>query len=331
LSLAAFALSFPHPLPSDAADDAGSANKPAAAQAAASPPKNETRPAAPAADPATQGLRHGARSKASDGSMLVWDNVSGLFVSPEHPNTYWVAERFYRYQDGVWLTSAAMAGPWQMVGQHMVPEIARARHLGVLKESVTTRLPSGREAVYEPRLKVFKIAGKKGVFLFDAVYYRYDNGVWLESSSDEGPWTATSAKRLPGVLRRGVPLPQDGTKVTLPSGETLVSEGETGVFAVEGRPDAVYFDGSFYERRENEWLVSDKSASGFQEIATSKVPGVVRSNYHKGSGGGGKAARADKQKPAHKAKAASGDEAAPKKKAAGKDDTADDSNVAEPQ
>ena len=233
--------------------------------------------------------------------MLIWDNVTGVFVSPDQSKTYWVGERFYQSKDGVWLTSGVLAGPWQMIAQQMVPEAARGRH-GVPKESVTTTLPSGREAVFDPRLKAFKIAGKKGVFLFDAGYYRYDSGVWLESTSDEGPWAAVSAKRLPGALRRGVPVPDAGTKVTLPSGETLASEGESGLFAVDGKPDAVYFDGSFYERRESKWFVSNKSASGFEELATNKVPGVVRSNYHKGNDSGGKAKPADKEKAAARSK-----------------------------
>jgi len=125
------------------------------------------------------------------------------------------------------------------------------------------------------------MAGLKGVFLFDAMFYRYDTGVWLASSKEEGPWTPTSSKPLPQVLRRALPVPEVGEKVTLPTGETLVFEGEGNLFAVEGRDATVYYDGAFWERRENKWFTSSKSSSGFTEVAMQKVPGAVRTKYHK--------------------------------------------------
>jgi len=348
LCLATASFSSPCALAADAAreaaaDAAGQAPADKAAKPADASGKHSNadaaKPAPPQADPATKDLRHGARSKASDGSSLIWDNVTGVFVSPDRPHTYWIADRFYQYKDGVWLTAGVLAGPWEVIAQHMVPELARGRH-GVPRQSVTTKLPSGREAVYYSRLKAFKIAGRKGVFLFDATYYRYDNGVWLESTTDDGPWTAASARRLPSALRRGVPPPEGGTKVTLPSGETLVSEGDSGVFAVQDKPNLVYFDGSFYERRQSQWFVSNKSASGFEELANNKVPGAVRTNYHNAGGSPGKDKRA-KDKAANKPKAegsrnaatrsddAAKDKAAAKKKAADKDTAATKPTVAE--
>lgn len=350
LSLAAASFSSPCAFAADAAKDAAAdAAREAQADKAARPAaaaKNSNadapKPASPQADPATKDLRHGARSKASDGSTLIWDKVTGVFVSPDRPDTYWIADRFYQYKDGVWLKAGVLAGPWEVIAQHMVPEVARGRH-GVPKQSVKTKLPSGREAVYYARLKAFKIAGRKGVFLFDATYYRYDNGVWLESASDDGPWTAASAKRLPSALRRGVPLPESGTKVSLPSGETLVSEGDSGVFAVQDKPNLVYFDGAFYERRQSQWFVSNKSATGFEELANNKVPGAVRTNYHNTGGGSGKARRADKGTAANKDKAernrnaatrnsdAAQGKAPAKKKAADKDNAATEPTAVESQ
>jgi hypothetical protein len=227
-----------------------------------------------------EGRRNGARSKAADGTLIVWDNVNSVWVAPQPKNTYWVTDRFYQFNEGIWTTSKTIAGPWEMTSQRFVPEAPRGRHI-VPKDSVTATLPSGVEAVYEPRIKVFKVAGRKGVFLNDGVFYHYDGGVWLESKSADGPWTTTSSSALPGSLRRALPPAEKGAKVTLPTGDVLVSEGEPNLFAVEGKPDVVYFDGKYYERRDSKWLVSMKSDGGWEEVSSQKIPGMVRSNYHK--------------------------------------------------
>ena len=293
LSLATLASSVPHAL-ADAPATTAKPEAPAAAPATPSPPQ------APAADPATKGLRLGARSKAGDGTLIIWDSVTGAWASPGRRNTYWVGERFYQADNGLWLTAKVLAGPWQLVAQNLVPEVIRARQ-GELRTSVTATLPSGRGVVYEPRLKAFKVAGRKGVFLFDATFYRYDNGVWLESSNYDGPWKPTSTKVLPATLRKAVPLPGDGQKVTLPTGETLVSQGSTGVFGVEGAKGTIFFEGSFYRREQDKWLVSDNSAAGFGELATSKVPAPVVKNYQKAGGGGSRSKGAGKDAAANKA------------------------------
>ncbi|MFN2426578.1 MAG: hypothetical protein ABR587_09060 [Candidatus Binatia bacterium] len=252
---------------------------------------------APAGDLNTNTLRHGSRAKAADGSLLVWDNVTKVFASPDRKDTYWVDDQFFQHEKGLWMTSPALAGPWELVPISRVPEVARGRH-APLRVATRARLPWGREAVYEPKLKVYKVAGLKGVFLFDATFFRYENGVWLESSRDEGPWTVTSGKLLPQVLRRAVPAPVAGQKATLPSGETLVSEGEAGIFAVDGRPDTVFFEGAFYERRGNDWFTSTKSATGYVDVPVTKVPGPVRTKYHRP--GDPKVKPAREQQPAAK-------------------------------
>jgi hypothetical protein len=255
-----------------------------------------------------EGRRHGARSKAADGTLLVWDNVNFVWIATEPKNTYWVGDHYFRFDEGIWLTSNLAKGPWEMTAAHLVPEAPRGRH-GDPKETVTATLPSGLEAIYDPRIRVFKIAGKKGVFLFDGAFYRYDGGVWLESKSADGPWTHTSSVGLPAALRRAVAQPEQGTRVTLPSGDVLVSEGLPNLFAVEARPDAVYFDGAFYERRNQKWFKTTNLASDWEEVT--KIPPTVRSKYHKNpnkKGAQGKGA--DKKKHAGK------DAASAKKKAA---------------
>ncbi len=276
-----------------------------------------------------EGRRNGARSKAGDGELLVWDNVNSVWVSAYGKNTYWVEDRYYRFDEGIWLTSTVLKGPWELTQQHLVPEAPRGRH-ALPKVSVTATLPSGLEAIYEPRIKVFKIAGRKGVFLFDGVFYRYDGGVWLESKSADGPWVPASSVGLPQSLKRALSPPAKGTRVTLPGGEILVSEGEPNLYAVEGRPDALYFDGTFYERRDQKWFKSASVASGWEEVSSQKIPGTVRSNYHKGvdgkSGrGAGKGKTGDKKKDAGKGgKAGAGKKQGAKKNAAGDEPAAEE-------
>jgi hypothetical protein len=220
-------------------------------------------------------LRHGSRDKAADGTMVVYDKVNGVFIVPTRPMTYWIDKRFYQYENGVWLSATALAGPWEMTQQHLVPDIALERH-PTPKEAVTAKLPWGRDAVYDPRIKVFKVAGKKGVFLFDARFYQYDNGVWLESKKEDGPWMPTSMKILPVPLRKAVPLPEDGQEVTLPSGEKVVYEEKKRVFRLEKKPEIVLFDGTFYEQRDDKWFAAPSAAAGFKEMQIAKVPPPVR-------------------------------------------------------
>jgi hypothetical protein len=226
-----------------------------------------------------EGRRHGTRSKTPDGTLIIWDNVNSVWVAAQPKNTYWVIDRYYRFDEGIWLASASLQGPWELTAEHRVPEAARGRH-GPPKDSVTATLPSGLEAIYEPRMKVFKVAGRKGVFLYDASFYRYDGGVWLDSTSVEGPWTPTASTALPQALRKNLSPPQKGTRVTLPSGDVLVSEGLANLFAVEGRPDAIYFDGAFYERRDQKWFKTKTLALGWEEVSSQKIPPTVRQNYH---------------------------------------------------
>jgi hypothetical protein len=246
-----------------------------------------------------EGRRHGARSKTADGTLIIWDNVNFVWIAVEPKNTYWVGDRYFRFDEGIWLESKLIKGPWEMTAAHLVPEAPRGRH-GDPRESVTATLPSGLEAIYDPRIRVFKIAGRKGVFLFDSSFYRYDTGVWLESKSAEGPWTHTSSVGLPAALRRAVAAPEQGARVTLPSGDVLVAEAQPNLFAVEGKPNAVYFDGAFYERRNQKWFKTTNLASAWEEVT--KIPPTVRSKYHKNPNKKGQGA--DKKKSAKKKDAA---------------------------
>ena len=238
-------------------------------------------PAPAAAEtPPKEGLRHGSRAKAGDGTLVVYDKVNGIYRVPDRSTTYWVDDTFYQYENGVWLESKVLAGPWALTPQHLVPDLALDRHAPP-KTAVKATLPSGREAVFEPRLKVFKVAGRKGVFLFDARFYRYEEGIWFESKKDDGPWTPTSMKLLPVALRKAVPLPEGGTKVTLPSNEVVVYDAEKKIFRVENKPDTFLFDGTFYERRNDEWFAAPGAPAGYQEIQLTKVPSPVRMVYRK--------------------------------------------------
>jgi hypothetical protein len=267
-------------------------------------------------DAAKQEPRHGTRAKASDGTLLVYDKVSGYYLVPSHKNTFWIDERFYQHDNGVWLGSAAIAGPWELVPRHLIPQIALER-FPAPKVSVTAKLPSGRDAVFEPRLKVYKVAGQKGVFLFDGLFYRYDTGVWLESKTDDGPWKPTSMKILPVMLRKAVPVPADGSEVALPSGDKIVYSAQDKFFSVAGKPDTLFFDGAFYEKHEDKWFTSEKATSGFAEIVLAKVPQPVRAKYYKGPAPGAKTAvKAVRDKAAGQKKAGGGAVKKPAKPAA---------------
>jgi hypothetical protein len=259
-----------------------------------------------------EGRRHGARKTVGDGTLLVWDNVNSVWIATEPKDTYWVDDTFYRYDGGVWLRSGAAKGPWELTASDLVPDAPRGRH-GDPKKEVSPTLPSGVEAHWDPKLKAFKVAGRKGVFLVDAAYYRYDGGVWLESASPEGPWKTASAAPLPPALRRALPAAKKGDRVTLPGGDVLVSEGQPNLFGVEGRPNVLYFDGTFYERRDEKWMQAASLASEWEESPAQKVPGPVRSNYHKkddkksGKDKGGDKKNADRKAAANEQDGASGD------------------------
>lgn len=252
----------------------------------------------PAGDDPKQELRHGSRAKAHDGTMVVYDKVTGVFVVPTRKNTFWIGNRFYQYDNGVWTVATAIAGPWELSAQHLVPDVAREK-FSPPRTAVTAKLPSGVEAIYEPRLKVYRIAGKKGVFLFDGLFYRYDTGVWLESATDGGPWKTTSMKVLPANLRKAVPLPESGQKVALPSGEIAIYDSDGDFFFLEKEPATFLYDGTFYEKREGKWLSSSQASSGFKEVgSTGKVPANIRKSVRPGDKPKGERKRAAGDKPA---------------------------------
>jgi hypothetical protein len=293
-----------------AADAPGDKNHPPANaphdNGAAAAPANAAAGTAPA-----QPLRHGARSTAKDGTMVVYDKVTGVFVVPTRQNTFWIDNRFWQYDNGVWTAAPAIAGPWNLVADRIVPDVAREK-FAAPKTDVTAKLPDGSEAVYEPRLRVFKVAGKKGMFLFDGMFWRYDHGIWYGSSKTDGPFVPTSSRELPAVLRNAVPAPGKGERVTLPSGDVLLYDDKADFFTVDGKPETIYFDGTFYEKRDKTWFSSSSSKDGFTEVAAAgKIPANVRKKPH--------GAATEKLRAEKKAAAAqnaddktSGDDAAPK-------------------
>ncbi len=282
--------------PSSAPDDAGK-NATSGGQGSGEDKGSAAKKAADAPEP-----RHGQRSKAADGSLLVYDKVVGAYRATEHVSTYWIDGRFWRFEDGVWSSADKFDGPWSVVSAQVVPKAARDQH-SAPKTTTKMVLPSGREAIFEPRLKVHKVVGLKGVFLFDGEFYRYDGGVWFASQGEDGPWRPTSGKPLPPPLKRALPEPVHGDKVTMPSGAVLVYDGNSRLYSVEGRPATVFFDGAFYEREEDRWMRSVDGGAQMQPVEVTTVPVPVRAKYH--TPAGGKQA-ASKNKPAAQKKAAPG-------------------------
>lgn len=241
--------------------------------------------AADSSEDSPRELRHGSRAKAHDGTLVAYDKVTGVFVVPSLQDTFWIGNRFYRCDNGVWTMATAAAGPWELTAQHLVPDVARER-FSPPKTQATARLPSGREAIYEPRLKVYRVVGRRGVFLFDGLFYRYETGVWLESTKDDGPWKTTSMKPLPATLRNAVPVPESGQKVLLPTGETAVYQADGDFFFLQEKPETLLFDGTFYEKRDRKWFSSSQASSGFTEVvSTARVPVNVRKGFRPGDKG----------------------------------------------
>lgn len=271
--------------------------------------------------PGSPTLRHGSRAHAADGTLLVYDKVNGIYVVPDRKQTWWVADRFFQSDGGLWLSATAIAGPWQLTPLKDVPAIAKDTR-GPVKGEAKAKLPSGGEAIYDARLRAYKVAGKKGVFLVDATFYRYEGGVWLGSSSDEGPWAPTSIKSLPPPLHKSMPAPEAGATVTLPSGEKVVYDATTKLFNLEGKPDTLLLNGLFYEKRDDKWFSSASGTTGFVETPTPKVPALVRLKYRKpGDGQKNKQGAANRNaaganKGQHKNKGAAGKHNAVKNPAA---------------
>lgn len=296
------ALSFPMPMAAAAADEAP-------AKSAASP--SDAKDAAKE-DAAKDAPRHGARQKGGDGTLVVYDRVIGAWLVPGQKDTYWIDGRYWQYSGGLWLVASAAKGPWELTAERVVPEVARDRH-AALKGPVTVKLPEGGEAVYDPKLKAYKVAGQKGVFLHDGLFHRYDDGVWLSSPKVGGPWAPGSARTLPPPLRKALPVPDDGQKVTLPSGDVVRYEAATKLFLVEGRADTVLFDGTFWEKKEERWFSSPSATKDFKEVEPGSVPVPVRMKYRKEPLIGGKPKPA-KDGAAAKGAAGAGQDAAAKKK-----------------
>lgn len=269
--------------------------------------------------------RHGARQKGGDGTLVVYDRVIGAWLVPGQKDTYWVDGRYWQYSGGLWLVASEAKGPWELTAARVVPEVARDRHVA-LKGAVTVKLPGGGEAVYDPKIKAYKVAGQKGVFLHDGLFYRYDDGVWLTATRTGGPWTPGSVRTLPPPLRKAVPVPDDGAKVTLPSGDVVRYEAATKLFLLEGRADTVLFDGTFWEKKEEQWFSAPDAKAAFKEVEPATVPVPVRMKYRKEPLIGGKpkpakegAAGAAKEKPAKAAGTAPKDKPAKPAGAAAKD------------
>ena len=243
-----------------------------AEDAAGTPPPGEA-----AAAPA-QPLRHGSRATAADGTTVVYDGVNGVFVAAPHRRTYWAGQKFYRYDGGLWMTAAAVAGPWELVALRLVPKELSKLHARPVA-SVKARLPSGGEAVFEPRLRAYRVAGKVGVFVHDGRFYRYDAGIWLESDREEGAWQLARERHLPQSLRKAVPVPEAGRAVTLPCGEVVVYDAEKESFVLRDKLDTLLFDGTFYERRGQKWFASLRTAAKFHQVEDDKVPPQVRMKF----------------------------------------------------
>lgn len=286
---------------SDAASPLPAARRDAPSAPARAGKANE----APAVADAAPTLHHGSRSKAPDGTVLVYDGVLHVHRCLPNLEQYWDGKQFLRREEGVWMAAPRSSGPWSMVPSSAVPDLLR----GTTREpaaSSTARLPGGLEAVYDPKVKAYKVAGHKGVFLHEGTFLRVESGLWMKATSVDGPWTAASPSTLPPPLRRAVPLPEDGATASLPTGESLVYEAGTRMFVMSNKPGTVLFDGVFYEKRGDEWFASPGSSAAFAAKDPSTVPGPVRAKLRSGEGTGkkkdkaaaGKAAKGDgKAKP----------------------------------
>ncbi len=215
---------------------------------------------------------------------MIFDRVFGAYAVPGHPRTYWSGDSFCRSIDGVWLGAAALAGPWELIPSTSVPVSLRGA-FPVPKERVRVTLPSGLVLVYEPGLRVFAVAGRPEVYVFEGRFLRYLNGVWLASRQQDGPWELSQTKGLPQLLLRKARPPDDGARVSVPSGVVMEYDADLALFRVADKDDMFFHNGLFFERRDLKWLDSTRADSGFVEIAPAKVPAALRAYYHRKEAG----------------------------------------------
>jgi hypothetical protein len=251
----------------------------------------------------TSSLRHGSRRRAGDGTKVVFDKVAGAFRAAGLGETWWIDGRYYRWDGGVWTRAEVAAGPWSLVALADVPAAARERYLPP-KTTTTVKLPAGLEVVFEPRLKVYKVAGRKGVFLFDARFYRSEGGLWLEAAEADGPWIPANPRPLPVLLRKAVGEPAAGAVATLPSGEAVTWDARAKLFVLRDKPEVVLYEGKFFERRGPKWFESSAPSAGFAEKDAKDIPPAVRFKFRKDPSGAGPAkGAAAKKAPASGKKA----------------------------
>ena len=258
---------------------------------------------------------HGYRAKAPDGTNIVFDGVFGAYAVPGHVRTYWSGDHYYRNVEGVWLQATAVDGPWDLVAAVQVPETLR-QAFPLSTERVSVTLPTGVAVTWEPTLRAFLVTGHPGVFLVDARFLRYLDGVWLASKAPDGPWEIASMKAFPALLRSKTKPPKHGTRVALPSGPELEYDADLALFRVVGKPDTYFREGMFFERRDKKWYRSTQAASGFEEIAVPKAPAALRAYYRRKDGGdsvGKKEAKAGDQRRQTRQQSAKKDSAAGKK------------------
>ncbi|HYC00136.1 MAG TPA: hypothetical protein VEC57_13460 [Candidatus Limnocylindrales bacterium] len=225
-------------------------------------------------------LGHGARSKAADGTTVIYDKVRGVHVVPDQQNTFYSGDRFYRHIEGIWMTAAASKGPWDLASPVDVPLSLRDAYLPP-KKKVTAKLPNGIEAVYQPELKVFAVPTQAGVYIHDGRYYRYADGVWLTSVKIEGPWELAATKKLPGPLKHRVKPPAAGTKVTLPSGTVVEYDADLLMFRVVGQNEVFLSDGMFITRRDGKWMSASAPDGNYLEMHAQRVPAALKAHYKK--------------------------------------------------
>lgn len=223
---------------------------------------------------------HGAPSKAADGTELFYDAVAGAYAVRGSKHTYWIGERYYRHSGGMWVTATESKGPWSLTPQALVP-VSLRNYLPPPRTAVTATLPSGTELAFAPELKVYKVVGKNGLYVFDGSFYRYQDGLWLAAPSENGPWGLTSVRGLPLLLLKKVVPPEDGGEATIPSGEKVAYVAAAKAFRLDGKTDTYLFDGTFYEKRGEKWLSSEKAGSDYVDVPTPRVPSPLRVFYRR--------------------------------------------------
>jgi len=115
----------------------------------------------------------------------------GLFISDG---------RFYRYTDGIWLSSTKAEGPWELANTKGLSAPLKHR-VKPPEAGQKVTLPSGTVLEYDDEVLLFRVAGQGDVYLHDGAFVARREGKWLTSATPDGAFVDLHPARVPPSLK----------------------------------------------------------------------------------------------------------------------------------